>query len=101
MIIHCCDKMRENASFKCDTHVSPYDCPDQIIDYIEKFDEFWIIIHDWWKSIIKINHCPRCWKKLPESKRDRWFDELEEKGYDNPFNQSIPIEYQTNKRFQK
>jgi len=31
-----------------------------------------------------ISFCPFCGTKLPASKRDRWFDELEKLGFDEP-----------------
>ncbi|MDF9825862.1 hypothetical protein M2475_002230 [Breznakia sp. PF5-3] len=32
---------------------------------------------------------------MPDSKRDLWFDELEKLGYENPFEEDIPIEYKS------
>lgn len=38
-----------------------------------------------------------CGAKLPESKRDLWFDTLENLGFDDPIEQEIPEEFKTNK----
>ena len=71
--------------------------PDNIIYYTPRFDEYGIIIHDQGKSYIVISYCPWCGRKLPASKRDRWFDELEKMGIDDPFDADIPQEYNTDK----
>ena len=42
-----------------------------------------------------INNCPWCGTKLPESKRDLWFDTLESIGYDDPWEQNIPQKYKS------
>ncbi|MEG0856826.1 MAG: hypothetical protein RSG52_10165 [Terrisporobacter sp.] len=89
----CCENMKDNTN----TNKACFDCPDTLIYYNEKFDQFGIIIHDGGTSYICINFCPWCGQKLPESKRDRWFDELEELGYDSPFDTDIPVEYKSNK----
>ncbi len=70
---------------------------DNIIRYIEKYDEFWIPINDWWSSFIVIKYCPRSWDKLPDSKRSLWFEKLENKWLE-PWRNKIPDEFQTSKR---
>ncbi|YCA17088.1 hypothetical protein M1D72_05965 [Vibrio sp. AK197] len=47
-----------------------------------------------------INYCPWCGVKLPESKRDLWFDTLEKLGFDDPTEQDIPEEFNTGKWYQ-
>ena len=91
--MHCCESMKKRINFKCTKHKNKYDCPDAIIEYIPKFDEYGIIIHDGGSSYILINYCPFCGKKLPDSKRELWFKELEKLGFDNPFEQDIPKKY--------
>jgi hypothetical protein len=53
-----------------------------------------MIVHDGGSSFIEISFCPWCGAKLPESKRERWFNELEAKGVDleNP-DVKIPERY--------
>lgn len=47
-------------------------------------------------SVILIPYCPWCWARLPDSKRDQWFDELEELWFTDPlFDDSIPEKYKT------
>ena len=80
----------------CDKHSDPFSCPDYVINYNEKFDEYGLIIHDGGNSSYSINFCPFCGFKLPESKRDRWFDELESLGFDDPIeNQNVPSKYRS------
>ena len=98
---HCCEMMKGNLEHSCDLHEEPYDCPDTLIDYVETFDEYGIIIHDGGHSKITIQYCPWCGKKLPTSKRDRWFLDLEKLGYDEPFEQDIPKKYQTDEWYRK
>lgn len=98
---YCCEEMDRNIMYRCDVHPDPYDCPDNLIAYHEVFDEFGIIIHDGAMSNLLINYCPWCGHKLPVSKRDKWFEELEKLGYDDPFDQNIPKEYLTDEWWNK
>jgi hypothetical protein len=88
--------MQNQVTYKCDQHQDPFSCPDNIIYYLEKFDEYGIIIHDGGQSFNCISFCPWCGSSLPESKRDKWFDELEALGFDDPSEQNIPHKYNTN-----
>lgn len=90
---HCCFDMREALKFNCKMHQDEYECPDTLISYSPIFDEYGLIIHDGGRSSITINFCPWCGKKLPNSKRDRWFDELGKLGFHNPFEENIPAEF--------
>ncbi len=91
----CCDMMEDQISHKCPDHENPFDCPDNLISYTAMFDEYGIIIHDGGTSVIGINFCPWCGSKLPESKRDRWFEELEKLGFTDLFIQDIPEKFKT------
>jgi len=86
--------MQEQIDFKCPHH-DMFSCPDNLIYYDERFDEYGLIIHDGGTSYLKIGFCPWCGKKLPVSKRDRWFSELDRLGYDSPFEQQIPEQFKT------
>ncbi len=104
---HCCDMMVYQVSYKCPKHEDPFDCPDNLIFYNAQFDEYGIILHstvfDEDGNIIHegvhvyevINCCPWCGEKLPESKRERWFEELEKIGVVDPWNEDIPKKYKT------
>jgi len=80
----------------CDEHNDPFSCPDYVIIYSEKFDEYGLIIHDGGPSSYGIDFCPFCGTKLPESKRDLWYDELEALGFEDPNDdESIPTKYKS------
>ena len=86
--------MASAVSFCCDVHKDPFECPDALIFYKPNYDEYGIIIHDG-PSYQNIGYCPWCGTKLGESKRDLWFDTLEELGFDEPFEQNIPKEFRS------
>jgi hypothetical protein len=87
--------MERQVEYRCDQHPDPFDCPDNVIFYSDKFDEYGIIIHDGGASSITIAFCPWCGSRLPDSKRNRWFDELAALGFDDPTEQEIPPRYET------
>ena len=71
------------------------ECSDAIIHYDNKFNEYGIMIHDGGTSHIIIKFCPWCGRKLPESKRDLWFQTLENMGYKNFDTNKIPKKFRT------
>lgn len=50
----------------------------RIVWYDEIFDEYYFRLKS--PSAVLAAFCPFCGEKLPESKRDRWFEELEKLG---------------------
>ena len=87
---HCCNEMDQAVIFSCDLHVDICSCPDVLIRYIPKFDEYGIIIKDGGTSIKTIKFCPWCGSELPTSKREVWFSALEKLGFEDPSAQEIP-----------
>lgn len=87
--------MEEVVTNTCEDHTDRHECPDCLIDYNSKFDEYGIIIHDSGSSVLTIDFCPWCGSKLPESRRDEWFDELEKIGITDPQEQTIPTKFIT------
>jgi hypothetical protein len=71
--------MSEALKVNCDIHSNKFECPDTIISYTKKFNEYGIIIHDGGTSSIRIRYCPWCGTKLPESTRNAYFDKIEKK----------------------
>lgn len=75
------------------------DIENKVIYYSSRFREYGIPIKNGTEKVassyIVIQHCPWCGKELPESKRDEWFEMLEELGYDAPLEQEIPIKFQS------
>ena len=85
--------MKLQVEYQCDQHPDLSECPDALIHYSESFDEYGLIIHDS-PAISHIHFCPWCGTKLPDSKRDRWYEELERLGFDNPNDDpNIPARY--------
>ena len=88
---HCCRTMRVALVNHCDEHADdPFACPDMLIAYSDTFDEYGLIIHDGGPSYLVISACPFCGVRLPESRRDEWFDRLEAMGIDDPLSDDIP-----------
>lgn len=92
MTDHCCETMTSQVNAHCDLHPDPADCPDALIDFTAKFQEYGLFIHDGGTSTVGINFCPWCGTSLPESQRDDWFDELERRGVD-PGEDEVPPEF--------
>ncbi|MFF8029847.1 DUF6980 family protein [Streptomyces sp. NPDC007896] len=89
MANHCCEAMSSRVNVPCDQHDDPFACPDVLIKFSAKFQEYGLIIHDGGTSSITIEFCPSCGRLLPESQRDRWFDELERRRID-PGKDEVP-----------
>ncbi|EFV75032.1 MULTISPECIES: DUF6980 family protein [Cytobacillus] len=98
---HCCDMMSSQADFRCEIHSNIFECPDKLVDYDLKFDEYSLIIHDNGESMVEIYYCPWCGSKLPDSKRDLWFEKLESLGFEDPYEQEIPEEFQSDIWYKK
>ena len=100
MTKHCCERMQETVEYRCDEHPNPSDCPDNLVVYIPKFDEYGILIHDGGGSIVTIAFCPWCGSQLPKSKRERYFQELDAMGLE-PGDDRIPDSYSTDSWWSK
>ena len=98
---HCCNQMNRQLSLKCEHHPNEFDCPDVLVNYNPKFDEYGLIIHDGGTATMEMFYCPWCGSKLPDSKRDLWFDVLEGLGFDNPTEQNIPSEFLSSAWFKR
>ena len=66
---HCCDEMTRQVNHRCDTHPDPFDCPDSLVHYSARLDEYGLIVHDGGSSSVRVEYCPWCGAKLPGSKR--------------------------------
>ncbi len=86
--------MRDQVEQVCAEHADAWECPDCIVVYSSEFDEYGLPVRDGGESQIQIQFCPWCGTRLPESKRDAWFDAMERLGID-PWEGTIPVEYQT------
>ncbi|WP_028885152.1 DUF6980 family protein [Teredinibacter turnerae] len=92
---HCCKEMERAISAKCKIHEDKFACPDVLIAYTSKFDEYGLIVHDGGTSSISIHYCPWCGNKLPESKRDAWFEAIEKLGIDDFNSEEIPEKFKS------
>ena len=90
---HCCKTMKDAVESVCDQHKDRWECPDALISYLAKFDEYGIIIHDGGSAVCQLRFCPWCGAKLPESKKNRWFEEMERLGIREPFEDDVPEIY--------
>ncbi len=84
--------MRREVAFSCSEHADRFTCPDAMVQYSARFREYGLIVHDGGHSVRAISFCPWCGAHLPQSLRDRWFEELERLGID-PHGDEIPAEY--------
>ncbi len=95
MRTHCCDEMTRQLSEWCPQHADPSACPDALVAYWPKFDEYGLRIHDGGSSIVLISFCPWCGTRLPDSRRNEWFDTLERLGFEDPLTMDIPNEFRS------
>lgn len=95
MSIHCCARMSEAVTQACPDHPDRFDCPDAILDSSPQFNEYGFIVHDGGTGTIGLAFCPWCGARLSESMRERWFDQLGRRGFDDPLTQDIPGEFRT------
>ncbi|MEV8426283.1 DUF6980 family protein [Streptomyces niveus] len=93
MTEHCCATMTSRVNFHCDHDGDPFACSDALICFSARLQEYGLIIHDGGVSSVEIRFCPWCGQRLPESQRDRWFDELGRRGID-PWEDEVPAEFQ-------
>ncbi|HTJ74835.1 MAG TPA: hypothetical protein VL337_05675 [Acidimicrobiales bacterium] len=93
MTAHCCARMRQSVEHQCAAHPDPQDCPDHLVTYVAKFREYGLVVHDGGSAYVRIDYCPWCGSRLPDSQRDRWFDEVERLGVD-PWTQEVPAEFE-------
>ncbi len=89
---HCCTLMARNVEATCDQHPNRFDCPDMLVEYIEKFDSYGLIIHGAGSSIMQIDFCPWCGSKLRDLS-GQFFDEIEALGLE--LSDDLPKKYQT------
>jgi hypothetical protein len=94
MNTHCCEDMRREVERVCEQHPDRFDCPDCLVQYSPQFREYGLIVHDGGTAVCSISFCPWCGTKLPESLRDRWFEELQAMGLD-PSEDEIPEAYKS------
>jgi len=80
---HCCSEMQRHLEEG-----------EVAIRYVAKFREYGIPILDGGSATQEIHFCPWCGCPLPGSLRDRWFDEIESRGFDLD-SEDLPTKYLT------
>jgi hypothetical protein len=45
MTQHCCEAMARQANWRCDRHDDPFDCPDAVVVFSARFQEYGLIVH--------------------------------------------------------
>ena len=84
MSTFCCEMMTAQLTLTCDEHPDPCACPDKVLDYVPKLNEYGLLIHDgedgYAGSSIVIKYCPWCGFGLGPSHSDAWFAELDARG---------------------
>ena len=92
----CCEFMRTQLLHECEQHPDLNDCPDILVVYDSRFDEYGMPIRDGGTSVISMYFCPWCGTKLPDSKRDKWFEKLSAIGITDTSDQkNIPDDFKT------
>lgn len=61
----CCKMMTHHATYRCDMHPDPFDCPDNLIAFY-KPNKYGLIIHDGGSSFIRMRFCPWCGRRLSQ-----------------------------------
>ncbi len=81
--LHCCKQM--HAALE-----------DELILFDERYDDYVIPVRasEGASIVQRIDYCPWCGVKLPDSLRSKWFDELEAMGID-PMHDAIPLQYKS------
>lgn len=85
MLKFCCEMMAKNVKSKT-------------VFYDLRFDEIGIYNRgSLFHSYTTINYCPWCGQKLPSTEEivEKWFEELEQLGFEDPRNDDIPQKYKT------
>jgi hypothetical protein len=93
MTRHCCETMSRQVNVRCGQHDDPFDCPDALVRFSAKFQEYGLMVHDGGTPCVGIEFCPWCGHRLPASRREQWFDELERRGID-PWEEVVPEEFE-------
>ena len=80
----CCSDMRNALTNTCEQHAGDaFACGDMLVTYSPTFDEYSLVVHDGGASSVLIKFCPWCGTRLPASRRDAWFDEVDAQGFDS------------------
>jgi len=92
---HCCDVMTEQVNLVYPQAAGPLlGSTDKRVYWSSAFDEYGLICQPS-AEVLVISHCPFCGVALPASKRDRWVEALEARGW-RTWGDSIPEDFLSN-----
>jgi hypothetical protein len=63
-VTFCCQAMRDHLERRCDRHPDPSNCPDNVVVYIPRTEQYGLVVHDGGTSYYQIRFCPWCGSKL-------------------------------------
>ena len=87
---HCCLTMAFNIAHPVEIS---HQGRNRVVDWIASWNEYNIPVAYDGYAATRMHFCPWCGAKLPESKRDLWYLTLKKIGYDDPGEQEIPAEF--------
>ncbi|MES2508842.1 MAG: hypothetical protein V4625_02890 [Pseudomonadota bacterium] len=91
---HCCIEMSRQVDMLFPHAQSPLlGSTDKRIYWSPVFNEYGLVCQPS-AEILQIQHCPFCGVLLPESRREKWFERLESKGW-KTWGDAIPSEMLT------
>jgi hypothetical protein len=72
-----------------------------LIKYFSKFDEYYLTLPRA-RGVMVLRFCPWCGKKLPDSRRQQWMDEMDKLNIPDPlFSEAIPRVYQSDEWYRE
>jgi hypothetical protein len=78
---HCCRKMTEQVNMHWPEAESPLlGSTDQRIYWSPVFNEYGLICQPS-PELLRIQHCPFCGQRLPDSRRAAWFERVSDTGW--------------------
>jgi hypothetical protein len=89
---HCCEAMRTHLQTILEPSQEPV--TDRPVLYDAVFDEYRLVTADQVADRTAIGWCPFCGTRLPPSKRDLWFAELDRLGL-TPDDPALPANLRT------
>jgi len=92
---HCCEEMRTGTVLDCEVHTDPQECPDVLVRYVGRYNEYGLPVRDGGESYVVISFCPWCGTRLPKSKRRLWFAELEKQGITDMDDPRLPAAFRS------
>lgn len=87
---HCCSKMKDAVESVCDEHTDRSIVRMRWSAIPRSLMSMASSCTHGGSSIVAVEFCPWCGAKLPESKRDRWFEELQRLGFRAPLEEEVP-----------